>query len=353
MERDKTPERPPMDLDSQQWSKLQQVTRAIARGDPPRTVLTQVLSLAADLAAGTGCIQLVTEKQFEAILSDSELNVGEVELGEKARLVWEGPLADELRQLPRGTEPELAADGKRLVLPLGSGTVVVLDPEQPVLTDPNRLVSLKILADLAAGAARSASELAQAQAQSKRLENISQMLYQQNAMLQELAVVDELTGLYNRRFFERRLSYEFERFNRYAFPLSLVLFDIDHFKQVNDTFGHHAGDAVLRHVANIGREKIRKVDLLARHGGDEFALMLPHTLVEGALALSQRLCDGVAEGPAYVGELMITVTVSAGIASIQKGLKGDAASVFRSADQALYQAKASGRNQVVVATDLE
>ena len=337
-----------LELDSKQLSRLKKVTNAIARGDSPRNILSHVLGLVMDIVGGSGCMMLVSEEQLDAVIQHAEISIDEVSLDENIKLVWEGPLAAQLQQHHGVTEPTLAEDNKLLVLPLAGGMIGASEPDEDVLKDPNKLVNLQILADLAAGATHVAIELSEAQQRTRMLEEIRRQLYQQNAMLQELAVVDDLTGLHNRRFFERRLTYEFDRFTRYAFPLALVLFDVDHFKQVNDTFGHNAGDAVLRHLANLSLDKIRNVDLLARYGGEEFVLLLPHTRIVGATSLAERLCESVAETPAAVGELMISVTVSVGVVAIEKGYEGSADDLFRAVDEALYRAKAAGRDRVMV-----
>jgi two-component system, cell cycle response regulator len=166
-------------------------------------------------------------------------------------------------------------------------------------------------------------------------------------------LTDPLTGIANRRFFERRLSEEVERWLRRQEPLTYMLVDIDHFKQVNDRYGHQVGDQVLQQVAELLGRDLRGVDLLARYGGEEFMLLLPNTTRVQATAIAQRLCGNVARHPFAVadGESLKT-SVSIGVACLEATEERPAAPgiwLFQKADAALYQAKQSGRNRVVVA----
>jgi diguanylate cyclase (GGDEF)-like protein len=160
---------------------------------------------------------------------------------------------------------------------------------------------------------------------------------------------DALTGLANRRSFDehlRRLLNEAERFGQ---PLSLVLADIDHFKRINDTWGHEAGDEVLRRVARALQEGVRQVDVAARYGGEEIALLLPQTSMAGAADLADRLRRAVAGRPVKFKGEEIAVTLSFGVAAFPTSVR-TRDGLFRAADQALYEAKAGGRNCVKVAS---
>ncbi|KPK10645.1 MAG: hypothetical protein AMJ68_08485 [Acidithiobacillales bacterium SG8_45] len=167
-------------------------------------------------------------------------------------------------------------------------------------------------------------------------------------------LTDSLTGISNRRFFERRLKEEVERWRRSASNLCCVVVDIDHFKQVNDRFGHHIGDVILERVARELGKVLRSSDVLARYGGEEFVLLLPETPVTVACEIAERLRHDVA---AMVFDEAVLdgfqVTVSLGLASLKpQGMQGGEAPgewLFQQADSALYQAKNSGRNRVVVA----
>jgi diguanylate cyclase (GGDEF)-like protein len=160
---------------------------------------------------------------------------------------------------------------------------------------------------------------------------------------------DGLTKIGNRRSFEVRLADEAARHGRYEQPLSLVLVDLDHFKHVNDTFGHPAGDEVLRDLAALLGEGLRNSDYVARYGGEEFALILPHTSREQAALLAERLRQRVAERVfrTGTGKTGLNLTVSVGVASLAPG--GTSQGLVLLADQALYVAKNSGRNRVVLA----
>lgn len=162
--------------------------------------------------------------------------------------------------------------------------------------------------------------------------------------LRELSQIDPLTGVANRRFFFQRANEEFERARRFGRALSLVMLDIDHFKVVNDRWGHAAGDRVLRALCENCAQLLRKVDLLARVGGEEFAVLLPDTDLEGAWQLAERLRLGAAARSVPEGSETIRFTVSAGVATL---LPADSAldEVLRRADRALYEAKAAGRNR--------
>jgi diguanylate cyclase (GGDEF)-like protein len=166
--------------------------------------------------------------------------------------------------------------------------------------------------------------------------------------LEMLAAIDWLTGVYNRRHFESLARAELARSQRYVRPLSVLVIDVDHFKAVNDRFGHAAGDRVLQTVAAICRAAKRDSDVLARLGGEEFALMLPETTEEAATQFAERLRHQVSEcAPSIEGE-KLNLTVSIGIASANLRTAGIEA-LMRSADQALYEAKNAGRDRVVVA----
>jgi diguanylate cyclase (GGDEF)-like protein len=171
-----------------------------------------------------------------------------------------------------------------------------------------------------------------------------------NENLERLAMVDEKTGLYNFREFQRTLRNEMQRAQRYSVPLSLVFFDLDHFKQVNDTLGHQAGDRVLQEFATLVTGGARANDVAARYGGEEFAVILPHTGGEMALRVAERIRSAVQEFVFYETDVPTRITVSAGIATFPSFEDVDSVNgLIRAADRALFRAKDLGRNRVVVA----
>ncbi len=174
----------------------------------------------------------------------------------------------------------------------------------------------------------------------------------QKAALTEVAISDPLTGLHNRRSFQVRLAEEVERTRRSQVPFTLLLLDLDHFKQVNDRFGHQAGDRALQAVAAVLHRQLRAVDLPARIGGEEFAVLLPDTAGAGALEAAERLRAAIAAHQVPHQHATITVSASIGVAWCPAHADtGDG--LLRVADQALYQAKRAGRNRTRSPTDLE
>ena len=171
--------------------------------------------------------------------------------------------------------------------------------------------------------------------------------------MRQLATRDELTGLLNRREFDRILQEEEHRATRFGHGLALVMVDVDHFKSINDTHGHPAGDALLREVARRLNTCVRSVDRVARVGGEEFGLILVQSDHDAALQVARRVCAAVSTEPVRVNEtLAISVTVSAGVAA----LPNDASTIttlIAAADKALYAAKSEGRDRVVSFGDLK
>jgi two-component system cell cycle response regulator len=168
-----------------------------------------------------------------------------------------------------------------------------------------------------------------------------------NSRLETLAHTDHLTQLVNRRALTIRLVTEMERVRRYNAPLSMLLIDLDHFKLVNDTYGHIAGDSVLATVATLLQRAVRAVDLVARYGGEEFVVVLPETGRQGATAFAERIRDKIAKHGFAIGEpALIHVTASIGVATYPSLRLDSVEDLFRAADVALYRAKGNGRNLV-------
>jgi len=166
--------------------------------------------------------------------------------------------------------------------------------------------------------------------------------------LEYLAMTDELTQLYNRRFFIDRCQREFKLWRRYKNPFSVLLLDIDHFKKINDNFGHDTGDLALKFVAQSLKNMVRDVDIVARYGGEEFVILLPQTKGSMAQELAERLLINIELSELKIGEQSLKLTVSIGVVEVQEGIK-DLNDLLKAVDHALYQAKWRGRNQVVMA----
>lgn len=181
---------------------------------------------------------------------------------------------------------------------------------------------------------------------------MAETLERDQAALEELATHDGLTGLLNHREFQRLLSIEIERSQRYKHNLSLLIVDIDHFKVVNDTYGHHTGDIVLRALAAQMRQLVRGIDYAARYGGEEFTIILPEMSATNALAAAERLRKSIANQSIVLDERqVVNVTVSIGVATFPE----DADSknkLIATADRALYAAKSAGRNRVLRAGEM-
>ena len=194
-------------------------------------------------------------------------------------------------------------------------------------------------------------ELLESRVQERTLElNIAlQELETANQELKEINTRDELSGLYNRRYYDQKILAEFRRSRRNLTPLSLILVDIDHFKKVNDSYGHLTGDKCIVETANAIKSLLRRSsDIGCRYGGEEFCLILPETDSAGALALAQEVCECVSQQRIFSHENFIDLTVSCGVTTYQQEKNVTPDVIFSSADSALYKAKQAGRDQVQV-----
>jgi diguanylate cyclase (GGDEF)-like protein len=168
-----------------------------------------------------------------------------------------------------------------------------------------------------------------------------------NTQLEALSRTDELTGLNNRGYWEQRLQEEFNRYRRVGNVASLLLFDIDHFKRVNDTYGHPAGDEVIRQVAHVTKHSVRATDICGRYGGEEFAVLLINTSAEQALVFCERLRQAVSSTQIQTDAGTLSVTISLGVSQLSSRVK-DHQHWISLSDQALYRAKQSGRDRTEV-----
>jgi diguanylate cyclase (GGDEF)-like protein len=232
--------------------------------------------------------------------------------------------------LPAAAAPALCREAKsELALPLiALGTavgVLVLDSVAENAFDPMDMQSLESVADICAGAIQNA----------RYFEQVRQLAYR-----------DGLTGVFNRRYFETRILEEIARAHRYENEVSVLMIDIDSFKQLNDEFGHLLGDEVLRRTSGLFNQHLRKSDIVCRYGGDEFAVLLPETTAEVASSVAEKL-RRLCEVYDFAG-VPRPVTLSIGVASLPaNGRTRD--QLIKAADQALYAAKQSGRNRVMSA----
>jgi len=175
-------------------------------------------------------------------------------------------------------------------------------------------------------------------------------LEKKNSLLEEMVKKDSLTNLYNHRYFHERLDHEFRSCQDQQNTLSCLVCDIDHFKKINDTWGHQAGDTILQSLAAVFRGLIRNGDVPSRYGGEEFAFILPHTGPEEAASFAEKIRWKVANTCFSFGQSEIALTVSVGVACYPTTHARNCSELIRLADEALYAAKQSGRNTVIIAS---
>ena len=168
----------------------------------------------------------------------------------------------------------------------------------------------------------------------------------ENANLYWQATTDRMTKLFSHHYFQQNLEEEIVRAHRYGSALSLIMFDIDHFKKFNDTYGHLQGDLIIKEIANILRGSVRTIDFTARYGGEEFAVILPEVKAEGAMVVAERIRKTIERHPFNGEEGPVFVTVSIGVAEFKPARMRSASQLIGEADKALYQSKEMGRNRV-------
>jgi diguanylate cyclase (GGDEF)-like protein len=245
-----------------------------------------------------------------------------------------GQAADDSARL-EGLRPRLeqkgpAQEGRIIFLPIGTkarilGLIVAEQPPPGQALAPDELNTMRLLAGQAGVAVENAR------------------LYEKT---EQLSRADGLTQLYNHRFFQERIMEEFRRSDRFRQTLALLMIDVDDFKRINDAFGHQAGDRVLRRIARVLRESLRAVDVAARYGGDEFAIILPDTDLQQASEVAERLRRSVEKHPFMVGDTSVTLTLSLGAAARLPQSAVLTEELIKMADHALFQAKTGGRNTV-------
>lgn len=165
------------------------------------------------------------------------------------------------------------------------------------------------------------------------------------AELEQTSITDGLTRIYNRRHLQQCLSLEFSRANRHNLVLSFIMFDLDHFKKINDTYGHPGGDEVLREVARRVKPLLRAEDVFGRYGGEEFSILLPDTDLEGAVIVADRIRHTLQNTPVIFGELQIPISASLGVSTLSKEIRNHQ-ELLQLADESLYDSKHKGRNCV-------
>ncbi len=246
----------------------------------------------------------------------------------------------------------IQTDGRSLeisgdqVMPISATQFIRVSGEP--LTNPERTL-LHELSDLAAKSSTLRTDYILLSERLQLLEKENTELASRNRALAEVSSKDTLTGLFTRWYVLDKIEVELNRSLRHGSPMSLMMLDIDNFKQINDRFGHQSGDQVLQTVGQIMRDSCRVYDIPGRYGGEEFCLMLPETRIENSLAVAERIRLRLESTAVHFLGEAIHVTTSIGVAAIdsvpEEGLFG-AASLIERADRALYRAKDGGRNRV-------
>ncbi len=173
-----------------------------------------------------------------------------------------------------------------------------------------------------------------------------QRLQSECERLRELSHTDALTGLFNRRYLMASLEQEKERTRRTGLPTSLIMIDLDHFKRINDTYGHQAGDEALKWASHVWRQSLRRIDILCRYGGEEFAVILPGTRLNAAVRAAKRLQGAMEKTPVTLLDRIVPLTASFGVDTYQHTEELTTRAFIKRADQYLLEAKIQGRNQV-------
>jgi diguanylate cyclase (GGDEF)-like protein len=176
--------------------------------------------------------------------------------------------------------------------------------------------------------------------------SLEQELEKKNELLNQLSITDELTKLFNRRYLIFALDQELKKSLRYGYDFSCVMIDIDNFKQINDLYGHAAGDIALKKLSEMVKESIRSIDIACRYGGEEMVIILPHTNSEGVYIVAERLRQKVQECIFAYMEKTFGFTISAGFLTLAKDDSATVDIVFQKLDQQLYKAKNSGKNKI-------
>ncbi|MYM68875.1 diguanylate cyclase [Pseudoduganella sp. FT55W] len=216
------------------------------------------------------------------------------------------------------------------------GTLCVLDTKPGRLRDDQRATLAKL--------ARQVMALIELRSNERNLEAAVREL-------ELLATTDELTGLHNRRSLLHRLKFEVARARRFRAPLSALMIDVDHFKKINDEYGHVVGDQVLANIGRLLRENVRVIDMPTRYGGEEMCVLLPNTPVEGACKLAETLRAKIEAQIHVAGARQLQITASIGVGAFNHMEIDDAESLLKQADAAMYRAKRGGRNRVECGAD--
>ena len=242
----------------------------------------------------------------------------------------------------------LMKEVRKIIKPIGIRSIIVV----PVIFR-DEVIGTLLLRTSRAGHTFSKREIklcvALASASANALYNafLYDRLSKEKTRLEKLAITDYLTGVYNIRYFYNRIEEEFSRAERYKHPLSCIMIDIDHFKYINDSYGHRVGDMVLREFAQLVKTYTRKSDVFARYGGEEFITLLPQTAKGGAVAEAERIKQAVSEHWFSADSSKIKITISIGIACSPNRKIKDFDDLIHYADNALFKAKQKGRDRIV------
>lgn len=174
---------------------------------------------------------------------------------------------------------------------------------------------------------------------------LQEELEEKNLELGKMSITDDLTQIYNRRFLINRLQDEINKINRYTYPLSALMTDIDHFKKINDEHGHSQGDNILKELAAVLKKNLRSIDMVCRYGGEEFIILLPHTNYAGAKITAERILKKIEQYNFNLSEKNEKLTISIGFATFHKNESLDIDTIITNLDKQLYKAKNSGRNK--------
>jgi len=330
--------------------------RMLRHLDPSSVIPDRVKTMLNTLAEGV----LILDKQERIVLANEAfaaiVNRPSKELqGQKASLLkWTEPQSDS----PAESHPWIASlreghtlTGVRIGMAAAAGTEPTSEANAALAGRILRVNSMPILGGDGSmrGALATFDDITAVEEKSQRLRQMLQVLQQsrdeinrQNQELQTLATTDPLTGCINRRSFFTTFESQWKSSKRYGHLISCIMVDIDHFKRINDRYGHSTGDQVLRHVAGLLKQLARDTDSVCRYGGEEFCILLPHESLEGAALAAERFRREVESKPCTE----IQVTISVGLSSIELGAK-EPQELLDQADKALYFAKRSGRNRFV------